>query len=745
MIKKFKDLDLKISYASNGDNLPLEFFEKTFPVAKEINLFLGYFSSNAIRELSIAFSRFILNDGIIKIITNEVYSIDDYENLIKEDHEVNEKYINIINDYEKLKNVLSREDQHFFDCLRFLKKENRLLIQPVKYIGGSSHTKQVIMFDGEDYISTHGSTNFTLGGLILNGESFSVHKSWYDDDYYKDVMTQRDIFLEVFEKKHKQYKYLDAKSILDVVDKIGDNLERNQLVQNSMKLLKLNSSVQNKIKEIREKREQEDFDYFLEFNSKPKFPFSSGARKYQNLAYDKWLKNNKKGIFNMATGTGKTVTSLNFVLNEFNKSNYYKVVILVPTVALLHQWKGECEKFNFTEALITTKDRNWREELKEINYDIFQLNKKRNFILITTYATFHRHSFQKIFKAIEKNDVTLIADECHNVGSNSLVKLLPQKIDFRIGLSATPERKYDLEGSNKMYSYFNSYPDCFTFSYSMYKAIRNETLCEYNYYPIFCSLNDEELQHYKSYSKRLIMNYDDKTKTFSEEGKRLLIERKRIVHKAKDKLMKLEKLLNINHDFKYTFIYVPEGKEVNYDNEDIIEDKEDVKIISDYLEVVKKVGFRAKTVTGTQNDRENSLNRFKEGRIDMLLAMKILDEGVDIPITKNAIFCSSTGNPRQFIQRRGRVLRTHKTKSYANIWDMVVIPKISDNDDEKESAMEKNILKSEILRVANFVYSSKNLDDFKDSELSRICKIHEIDLDSVIQENIIKDQQCDYE
>ena len=241
------------------------------------------------------------------------------------------------------------------------------------------------------------------------------------------------------------------------------------------------------------------------------------------------------------------------------------------------------------------------------------------------------------------------------------------------------------------------------------------------------------------------MNYNDKTKTFSEEGKRLLIERKRIVHKAKDKLIKLEKLLNSKHDFKYTFIYVPEGKEVNYDDEDIIEDKEDVKIISDYLEVVKNIGFRAKTVTGTQNDRENSLSRFKDGRIDMLLAMKILDEGVDIPITKNAIFCSSTGNPRQFVQRRGRVLRTHDDKSFANIWDMVVIPKISDNGDEKESAMEKNILKSEILRVANFVYSSNNIGDFKDSELSRICKIHEIDLDSVIQENIIKDQQCDYE
>lgn len=241
------------------------------------------------------------------------------------------------------------------------------------------------------------------------------------------------------------------------------------------------------------------------------------------------------------------------------------------------------------------------------------------------------------------------------------------------------------------------------------------------------------------------MNYNDKTKSFSEEGKRLLIERKRIIHKAKDKLTKLKNLLNSDHNFKYTFIYVPEGKEVSYDKDDVTEEAEDLKIISDYLEIVKDLKFRAKTVTGTQNDRENSLNKFKEGKIDMLLAMKILDEGVDIPITKNAIFCSSTGNPRQFIQRRGRVLRTHKNKSFANIWDMVVIPQMSEVDDDREHLMEKNILKSEILRVANFVYSSKNKNDFKNSELSKICKTHEIDLDSVILENIQKDQQCDYE
>ena len=201
-MKRFRDLDLELSYASNDEHLPIEFFEKTFPVAKEVNLFLGYFSSNAIRELAVAFSRFILNDGKIKIITNDVYSRDDYENLIQDNNDIDNKYINIISDYERLKEVLTREDQHFFDCLRFLKKENRLKIQPVDYIGGGrSHHKQVIMFDGEDYISTNGSSNFTLGGLILNGESFSVQKSWYDEDYKKEVLKHYRLFNEVFDRK----------------------------------------------------------------------------------------------------------------------------------------------------------------------------------------------------------------------------------------------------------------------------------------------------------------------------------------------------------------------------------------------------------------------------------------------------------------------------------------------------------------------------------------------------------------
>jgi superfamily II DNA or RNA helicase len=89
--------------------------------------------------------------------------------------------------------------------------------------------------------------------------------------------------------------------------------------------------------------------------------------------------------------------------------------------------------------------------------------------------------------------------------------------------------------------------------------------------------------------------------------------------------------------------------------------------------------------------------------------MKCLDEGVDVPRSELAIFCASTGNPRQFIQRRGRILRTHKDKKEAVIHDLIVIPEI--NPSAESYRMERNLFLAELSRVRNFAMLSKNLDD----------------------------------
>ena len=326
MVKKFKQLDLKYTYRSDSENVPLEFYEKVFPSSKEIYLLLGYFSSNAFRELSVAFSRFIINEGVIKIITNQFISKADFNNLIDNSKFDDENTFNLSNDFEKLKNSLDSYGQHFFDCLKYLINEERLFIQPVKWGEGQSHAKHMILFDGKNYISTDGSSNFTLSGLTINGEKFSVKFDWESEGRRKDILEELDQFQKIFNREVKGYRYHNPDQIVEIIDKVGNDLKKNQLLDKSISLLD-NDNFHENIKRIRDQRKIEFEKILFEIKSTPIFPNGWEPHQYQKDALNKWIDNDRKGIFNMATGTGKTITSLNILLNHYNNSGIYQAII----------------------------------------------------------------------------------------------------------------------------------------------------------------------------------------------------------------------------------------------------------------------------------------------------------------------------------------------------------------------------------------------------------------------------------
>ena len=167
---------------------------------------------------------------------------------------------------------------------------------------------------------------------------------------------------------------------------------------------------------------------------------------------------------------------------------------------------------------------------------------------------------------------------------------------------------------------------------------------------------------------------------------------------------------------KFTLVYVPEGNKPDYlgendefdEYEDIKDDKEAEHLIDQFTQVVADVDDHItvrKFVSG-QKDREEILGDFASGKLQVLTSMKCLDEGVDVPRSELAIFCSSTGNPRQFIQRRGRVLRTHPDKSMAELHDLVVVPEVNPYSDCYR--MEQSLVKGELARVNNFAQLSEN-------------------------------------
>ena len=719
MVSKFRDITFPptYKYSSDSEFIPLEFYEETFPIAQKIDLLLGYFSSNAIKVLSRSFAEFIFNGGSMRLVTNHIYSINDYSNLFENISLENEdKIIDIFRNLDDLEKSLSQTGLHFFDCLKYLLKQKRLELIPVKFNEVDlSHCKKMILYDGEDYITTEGSINFTLAALVKNSESFQVETPWNGEVSVIRIEDAKTNFERIFNKHHPEYNYINKEKIEVVINAIGRDKDIQDLLDDSLELTE--SSYSEKVERLKKKKSKRFDDIIQKVANTPRFPFDK-PRDYQILAYENWIENNRQGLFAMATGTGKTITSLNCIVEEYNLSGFYKFIVLVPTIALAKQWENETvDKFNFTNTVVCSSKNSWLSELKQYGKET-KLGIAEDICIIATYATFRGEKFQHLINNYFQEtlkDFILIADEAHTFGSPKLLEVLPHKIKRRIGLSATPERVYDPIGESALGEFFNSYSPNYTFSYNMKTAIEDNILSRYYYYPKFVDLEAHELEEYKVYTKKLYQYIDSKTGKYKDlpEVNNLLIRRKSIIHKAENKASCLLRIIDeIGPDkFKYSFIYVPEGSNYNYEEVDYNEsDTISERIIDSYAKALfKNYGFKLRKFLGETSDRDNILKRFEKGDLEVLLAMKCLDEGVDVPRTQYAIFCSSTGNPRQYIQRRGRVLRTHDDKEFAFIYDMIVKPPVDHTiTNEKQINAEKNILISELKRLINFAALSEN-------------------------------------
>ncbi len=728
----FKDIIFPKSsqYSSDSINIPLEFYETAIPKAKTIDMVLGYFSSNAIRTLSMGFSEFIYNGGKMRLIINHQLTEEDKENLLVNTTIVNEdKVIDIFKDIQYLRDELGPFGQHFFDCLKYLISKDRLLIQPVMHNPiAISHYKKIILYDGQDYLYAHGSANFTSAGVIKNGESFTVDKTWGSQTEIYRINEEIENFKQIFSKKHPSYIYLKPEDVTSIIEKIGNNSTELELLEKSLDL-RSNYQGSSIVKSIYLKREEEFKLRVEKIKSDPRFPFNSSARPYQIEAYTNWKNNSYSGIFAMATGTGKTITALNCALMEFNEIGSYYIIILVPSKALLYQWEEELLSFNFKNILKVGGGNNWQSELA--NYcSNFKYDIKPSLAIIIVNDSFILPKFQKYYKTIQKQFL-FIADEAHNLGANNLKKsLLEINPIKRIGLSATPKRIYDPEGTKFISDFFRD-KEPYVYNFSMERALSEGRLTNYYYYPKVIALEIEEQEEYNSISRQLLKFFDFENGIFKDNPivEILLLQRKRIIHKANQKITCFSNILQeLRNDdkLKFVFTYVPEG--VSSDEESYGE-----KLIYQYIKKAHEFDNRLRLATYTSKDtgHKDLLKAFSNGEIDIVFAMKMLDEGIDVPRTEIGIFASSTGNPRQYIQRRGRLLRTHKDKIFSTIYDMIVVPQPS--SDPSLYNIERNLLKSELTRVAYFASLSMNFRDAKNA-LTEISSRYELDLDTLILE-----------
>lgn len=705
-----KEKEFKVVY-STGDHEPAIFFLEALPESIRLDLGLGYFSTTAINSLSVGFALFLNNEGIVRILVNECLSDDDKEAIIRGEKSFSSELIEdgIIDELEKLLEALSERNAHFFNCLSYLISKRRIEIRaivPTKGNSGIAHQKFGLFEDPDgNKIAFSGSLNFSQSALFNNIESIDCYVSWENDtNDLKRITHYENFFNEVWEGKSDIAQLIPLERLNKVISNRFPLQPIDVLLETERELIK-NQHFSETSSKFRKKYLELLNVIDQEISPGPSFPNGFKPFDYQELALKKWLDNDFIGFFEMATGTGKTITSLNCALHIYKKFGQIQLLILVPTLPLVTQWKEEVEAFNFENVIIAnSKERNWTTNvLRELNKAMVIGS---SYCIITTYDSFNLPKFLSIRSRLP-NDTLLIADEAHNFGTARNLKNLPTNFSRRIGLSATPQRHFDPTGTSALLDFFGAKHDV-TFKLGMKEAIERDFLCRYYYYPKTVELSESEMQEYIKISKVILMHFDSETGEFNNNQtvERLLLKRKRIINKAENKLIAFRQCMNELKENKerinFTLVYVPEGRPNQYD-------EEDQRLINEYSKIIaEEYDVKQHQFTGITENREKVLESFGRGDIDVLTAMKCLDEGVDVRRTENAIFCASTTNPRQFVQRRGRILRKHPDKNYASIYDLIVTPNLRANDKAGHSDMERKILIHELKRVYEFANLAEN-------------------------------------
>lgn len=627
----FADLDLKFKYRSDADTIHADFYSKVIAESVQYDRAVGYFTSGSLGVIAKGLETFLHSDGYIRIIANPHLTAEDID-AIQRGYQAKYDIVvrSLLRQIEICEDTI-RDDT--LNTLAWLIYEDKLDIK-IAFTNNNSlyHEKFGIFYDNNgSRVAFSGSANETLGGIRDNFEKIDVFWKEYD-------RTRIDDMVQDFER-------------------LWNN------TTNGLEVMEMPNILKEKIRSYKKER-------------KPIKRQEIKPRPYQQEAIDAVKRNNWSGILEMATGTGKTITSL-LIANEFYKENgRVFLTIIVPFTHLVEQWEENCRELGFTS--LTTcfgSKKAWTGKLQTDVRD-FNLGIIKKHVAITTYKSAASEEFNQLISKLRGKSF-LIADECHYFGVSSLRNNLLGGMEAKLGLSATPDRWWDEDGTDYIKNFFGDT----VYEYDMKTAIANGALTEYTYNPFIIDLTEEELDRYEKYTKRLITlfgsDHPDQEEISDLNRKRALI-----LSKAENKKELLYSIFREKNrdEVSHTLVYVAPGE---------------VEVITSNL---ASMGYRVHRFDSkvSLENRMQILKSFDDGSIQILVAIKCLDEGVDVPSTRTAYFLASTSNPREFVQRRGRILRTYPGKNIADLHDFIVLP--AGTSDQ----LFRSIASKEIPRFAEF-------------------------------------------
>jgi superfamily II DNA or RNA helicase len=384
----------------------------------------------------------------------------------------------------------------------------------------------------------------------------------------------------------------------------------------------------------------------------------------------------------MATGTGKTITALAAAVRLYQREGRLALVVAVPYQHLVDQWNRDARRFGFSSILAYKSSSTWIEQLHQ---DIaeFRGHWSRLVCVIVTHSTFCTEKFQKAIAGLD-GAALLIADEAHHLGSETGQSCYPPNFGYRLALSATPERWFDDIGTSALRDYFGAT----VFEYPLAKAI-GTCLTPYYYFPHSVELTDDEMEEYVELSEKIAKLYFLADTDENGALQTLLFKRAGLLNNAEQKLPALSALVDEQPSMDHALFYCAPPQ---------------VDPVLQMLGNEKKLLVHRFTAEEGTKERQQLLAQFASGELDALVAMKCLDEGVDVPATRMAFILASSSNPREFIQRRGRILRRSDGKQFAVIHDLLTLPPTEAvvGGPGQVSQVERNLLRHELARFAEF-------------------------------------------
>ena len=668
-----RDFEPKPGWNSATDDIVNDFYRPALKGCIRYDRLTGFFDSNTFVAAFREALDFVERGGRMRLITSAKFSKADLDVITKSvDDRLSEEVSNMLDDDlgQKCLGLLAHMLTTKIDG------EPRLDIRVLVPRRGIFHAKVgIFTMENGDAVSFSGSVNETGMGWTGNVEQFKAFCSWIDKRF---VDIDAGAFREFWEDRHA-----------------------------NIRSYSLPHAVREKILSVRPGSDEEYRRLVLALRKaygerRQNGPAKLVLRDYQKAAIEAWFSRGGRGILEMPTATGKTFTAMGCINRLQKKHGRLFTVIAVPYKHLTQQWIKNVGEWNeladpehaISQNVVNMSKSNWKDKLSQA---VDEFNRKgyggghgtNDCIACVTYDLLATKKFIETVKDVE-GEMLLVADEAHHTGAPTTQKGLLKEYSARLALTATPERYFDEEGSDLIQEYFNGV----AYSMEIGLAIKDGYLAQYEYHPVFAELTATETDEYIRLTKAIAIKRGNRNGDTppSDESFDLENKRARIIAKAEQKYQKLAEILESHgNSLENAIIYCHDGKQLT-----------NVGLILSE----RNINYEKISAAESMMEIRDSLARLKEKNYQCIVAMKCLDEGVDIPSAQLGIIMASTGNSLQYVQRRGRFLRKSDVKEYAVIYDILVKPPAVDS----AHTYARKIMAKELLRHKEFAADARNRD-----------------------------------